>query len=219
MIKSVIFDLDGTLVYTLPDIAASVNAALKEQGFAERSLEEFCGFVGDGVAKMVERALPDAERTPKNCKKTLQSFRRHYAEHCVDSSRPYPGIEELLDSLKAAGMKLAVFSNKDQAFTETIVRSLFKGKFDVIVGARPSLPKKPDPTGAFFVMRKLRVNSDECFLVGDSANDMETASACGAVSIGVLWGYRSREELASSGARFICENPSKIAVILKEINQ
>ena len=216
MIKAVIFDLDGTLCYTLRDLANAVNYAVAEFGGEPYELDSFNMMVGDGMPVLIKRALPhlsDADR-----KKALKLFKKHYAEHCLDNTYIYDGIADCLSALRADGIKTAVFTNKDQSFAETIVRELIKVRFDMILGGKPSLPKKPEPEGAFMIARKLRVNTDECIIVGDSSNDMQTACACGSVGLGVLWGYRSREELIRSGARFLCDKPEDIVRIIREIN-
>lgn len=216
MIKAVIFDLDGTLCYTLRDLADAVNFAVKEFGGKPYELESFNMMVGDGMPVLIKRALPDLSDDER--KKALKLFKKYYADHCLDNTYVYEGIEDCLTALRKNGIKTAVFTNKDQSFAETIVRELIKVRFDMILGGKPSLPKKPEPEGAFMIARKLRVNTDECVIVGDSSNDMETACSCGSVGVGVLWGYRSRDELIRSGARFLCEKPQDIAKIVGEIN-
>ena len=216
MIKAAIFDLDGTLCYTLTDLANAVNFAVCEFGGKPHQIESFNKMVGDGMPVLIKRALPDADDA--TLKKALKVFKKHYAEHLLDNTYLYDGITETVKGLKEMGLKVAVFTNKDQSFAEQIVREFFGNSFDVILGGKPSLPKKPDPEGAFFIARKLRVNTDECAIIGDSSNDMETARACGALALGVPWGYRSVSELKNTGARFICETPNDILKIIGEIN-
>lgn len=216
MIKAAIFDLDGTLCYTLTDLANAVNFAVTEFGGEPHPLEKFNMMVGDGMPVLIKRALPLADES--TLKKALKVFKKHYSEHLLDNTYIYEGIQNLVCELKSMGIKTAVYTNKDHSFAETIVREFFGNKFDVILGGKPSLPKKPDPEGAFFIAKKLKVNTDECVIVGDSSNDMETARACGAVGLGVTWGYRSEEELVKTGARFIVNEPKEISKIIGEIN-
>lgn len=218
MIKAVFFDLDGTLCYTLKDLCDAVNYALGFMGCAPHKLEEFNPMVGDGIPTLIKRALPDTATDADN-KKALKLFNKYYAEHCTDNTYAYDGMCETVASLKKKGYKLGVLTNKNQAFAEMIVKHFYPKMFDVIIGHKPSLPKKPDPTGAFMLAGKFHVNTDECVIVGDSANDMVTASECGAISIGVLWGFRDETEIRGAGARFVCTKPSEIESIIDNINK
>ncbi len=217
MIKAVIFDLDGTLCNTLADLTAAVNEAISPYSSEKKSEAEVCSMIGDGIPMLLSRALGDAA-DERQKEKAYKTFKKYYSEHLTDNTYAYDGIEQTLSALKEMKLRLAVLTNKNQAFAEEIVKTLLPRKFDVILGAKPSMPKKPDPTGAFFVARKLKVNTDECVIVGDSANDINTASNCGAVSIGVPWGFRSVDELRANHARFIAAEPSEIAEIIKRIN-
>ncbi len=217
MIKAVIFDLDGTLCNTLADLTAAVNEAITHFSCEPKDEATVCGMIGDGIPVLLDRAL-GMKSSEKDKEKAYKIFKKYYSEHLTDKSYVYDGIEQTLAELKNMKLRLAVLTNKNHSFAEEIVKTLLPRKFDVIIGLKPSIPRKPDPTGAFFVAKKLKVNTDECVIVGDSANDVNTASNCGAVSIGVPWGFRSVDELRANHARFIASEPAEIVEIIKRIN-
>lgn len=216
MLKTVLFDLDGTLVNSLSDLATSSNFALSKMGFPVHETEKYKYFVGDGIPKLIERVLPQEMRTQEIHKKTLDIFMNHYRKHYVDKTIVYDGIKPLLSQL--GDYKLVVISNKAQEMAETVVNRLFgKEIFSIVCGKQEGYPAKPDPTLTLKIISDLGVGPDECVFVGDSGMDMAVAVNAGIKGIGVLWGFRQREELIENGASFIVQSPNEILEILKEI--
>lgn len=218
MIKAVLFDLDGTLADSLEDLADSTNYALKKAGFPTHETEEYKYFVGDGIPMLIERALPDGEKTAENKENCLEYFMSRYREHYFDKTRAYDGIIPLLKSLKKDGFKIAVISNKAQEMAEKVVKKLFGDIFDAVAGKREGYKTKPDPALTLQIIKELGVTPEVCALVGDSGMDMAAAANAGALGIGVLWGFRTKEELQKNGAGYIAEKPSEIYNIIREIN-
>ena len=216
MIKAVLFDLDGTLVNSLSDLAASTNFALTKFGFPTHETENFKIFVGDGMAKLIERALPEDKRDMETINTTLDIFMEHYRAHYVDETVPYDGILELLDKL--TGVKKAVISNKADEMAIHLTRKLLGERFDIVCGKREGYPTKPDPTLTLEIIEKLGVAPNECIFVGDSGMDMAVAKNSGCIALGVIWGFRSEEELLLNGADYIAKKPAEILQIIKEIN-
>lgn len=216
MIKAVLFDLDGTLVNSLSDLAASTNFALTKFGFPTHETEKYKYFVGDGMAKLIERALPEDKRDMETINTTLDIFMEHYRAHYVDETVPYDGILELLDKL--TGVKKAVISNKADEMAIHLTRKLLGERFDIVCGKREGYPTKPDPTLTLEIIEKLGVAPNECIFVGDSGMDMAVAKNSGCVALGVIWGFRSEEELLLNGADYIAKKPAEILEIIKEIN-
>lgn len=217
MIKAVLFDLDGTLVNSIEDLAASTNFALRKFGYLTHETEKYKYFVGDGIPKLIERALPENSRDNETRAKVLDSFMEHYRLHFADKTAVYEGINQLLDSLKGMGLKLAVVSNKAQEMALTVVEKLLGGKFDTVSGKQEGFPTKPDPALTLKIIGELGVTPQECVLVGDSGMDAAAAVNAGCIGIGVLWGFRTKDELLQNGANYIAEKPHQIIGILKEI--
>ena len=190
----VIFDLDGTLLNTLDDLAASANRALARAGFPTRSTEEVRRFIGGGVSRLIHRAVP--EGTPERvCEAVLADFKRDYTENVNVHTRPYPGIAELLVRLRAAGVRTAVNSNKVDNATQLLCRAHFEGLLDMALGEVAGIPRKPAPDGAQRIMEALNVAPDKALYVGDGDADLLTAQNAGIDCAWVSWGYRRREEL------------------------
>jgi phosphoglycolate phosphatase len=211
MTKLIIFDLDGTLIDSLADLAASVNHVLRMHGFPEHSLDEYRYFVGNGVIKLLERALPENSRGKELLLCLFEEFIRYYTVHRADFTTPYPGIPALLEELKRRGKLLAVASNKNHFSVEAMTRLYFGHvPFDFVHGHREGVPPKPDPSIAREILHEAGVVPGDTFFVGDSGVDMQTARAAGIRSIGVTWGFRSCEELRENGADFIVETPREI---------
>ncbi len=209
-----VFDMDGTILDTLEDLAASLNFALKGEGFPTRTLDEVRNFVGNGVRKLVERGVPGTASAAE-IDEVYAAFIVHYKEHCADSTRPYDGILSLLKQLKKAGCKTAVVSNKaDFAVKELCVR-YFDGLFDAAVGERPGVKKKPAPDSVNEVLRLLSKDKADTVYIGDSEVDIETADNAGLSCISIDWGFRDRGFLIAHGAKFIVSAPEELARMVK----
>ena len=207
--KTYIFDLDGTLLDTLNDLHASCNYALRTHGMPERSLEEVKQFVGNGVKKLMERAIPNGLENPL-FEETLQTFRQHYLLHNLDTTLPYPGIMEMLQQLKAQGKRIAVVSNKFYAATQDLCKHFFGDTIQVAIGEREDIKKKPAPDTVLEALRQLQVTRQDAVYVGDSEVDVETARNSGIPCISVLWGFRSKSFLLSHGATTFIETPNEL---------
>ncbi len=221
MIKAVLFDLDGTLVNTLGDLALSVNHVLENHGYPTHKVEAYKYFVGNGNEVMMRRALPEEKRGDKDYVLKLRSeFYEYYKNHCADVSSLYNGIEEMLSALKDEGVLVAIVTNKAQTMTDVLVPKLLnKNIFSAIIGQRDGIPTKPEIQMPFLAMSEMDVNPDECLFVGDSGTDMETGRNCGNIPVGVLWGFRDEEELKNAGARYIVSSPSEIVELIRNINE
>ncbi len=215
MIKAVLFDLDGTLVNSLEDLANSTNYALSKFGFPMHETEKYKYFVGDGMPKLIERVLPESERNDDIKQKVFDCFFDHYREHYCDKTDVYDGIMELINNLKLRGIKMAVVSNKAEEMAVTVVNKLFQNSFDIVCGKRDGYPAKPDASLTLKVINDLGVSSSECLFVGDSGMDMAAAVNANCLGVGVLWGFRTEEELLSNGANYIIESPLELMEIIK----
>ena len=211
--KAIIFDLDGTLTDTLEDLYLSTNFALRSCELPERSLDEVRRFVGNGVRKLIERAVPEGTDAKKT-EECFETFRAHYVIHCQDHTCLYPGIASLLTALHAKGYKMAVVSNKLQAGVTELAGLFFHGIIDVAIGEQPGIPRKPAPDMAFEALRQLGVDASEAVYVGDSDVDLQTAFSAGLPCISVLWGFRNRDFLVAHGATTLVENPRDILSIV-----
>ena len=217
MIKAILFDLDGTLVNSLADLADSTNFALQKLNFPTHETEEYKYLVGDGIPKLIERALPENERTEENRSKCLELFMSHYREHYFDKTNAYDGIKELLSALKADGFKIAVISNKAQEMAQKVVDKVFGDIFDAVAGKREGYKTKPDPALTLEVIKELGVTPESSVLVGDSGMDMAAAVNAKTTRIGELWGFRTETELRQNGADYIADTTAQILNIIKEI--
>jgi len=214
--QGIVFDLDGTLLDTLEDLANSMNSVLQRHGFPQHPLESYKYFVGDGVENLVHRALPEDKRDQTILPEYVAAMRDEYGGRWMEKTHPYPGIPELLDRLSARGIKMAIFSNKQDEFTQvTVNRFLSKWRFEVVVGARPSVPKKPDPTIPLKISRTIGIPAAALLYAGDTNTDMQTANAAGMYAVGVLWGFRQADELLENGANVLVKEPSEILDLLK----
>ena len=205
-----IFDLDGTLLDTLHDLASSVNYALQTHGMPTHSVDAIRGFVGNGVRLLMERAVPDGAQNPQ-FEAAFATFRQHYMQHSLDTTCPYPGIAEMLHQLKQRGCRLAVVSNKMMAATQDLVRHFFP-EIEVAIGEHEAegIRKKPAPDTVFQALRQLGVGKEQAVYVGDSDVDLQTARNSGLPCISVLWGFRSRDFLLAHGATTFAERPVDI---------
>ena len=219
MIKAVLFDLDGTLVNSIEDLADAANYGLSMLNFPTHETEKYKYFVGNGMPDLIRRVLPEDKRDSDTHSKLFDIFVKRYQEHFFDKTRAYDGIEELLTELRKMGMKLAVISNKAEAFTLQVVDKALGDKFDEVYGKREGYPTKPDPRLTLELMKKLGVSPEECVLVGDSGMDMAASVNAGCIGIGALWGFRTKEELQSNGAVYVAQKPMQVIEIIKEINR
>ncbi len=213
--QAVLFDLDGTLLDTLDDLADATNHALRELGFAEHPVEAFKYFIGDGVDNLVRRVLPPEHRDTATLLQCGQQMRKHYAQCWATKTRPYPGILELLDALSVRGVPMAILSNKPDEFTKLCVARLLPDwYFKVVVGASDRLPKKPDPAGALEIAAQLHLPPAAVLYLGDTNTDMQTAVAAGMFPVGALWGFRTAEELTTHGAKVLLPKPQDLLELL-----
>ncbi len=214
--KAVLFDLDGTLINTLEDLAAASNHALAAYGYPPRPVEDFKLLAGNGVAVMLERAMPEGERTPRRIAALKEKFLEYYGLHYADKTAPYAGVPELLRTLKVKGYKRAVVTNKVEEMAKVILNKLYPNCFDLILGQREGVPTKPDPTLAHMAMKELGVSPEECVFMGDSGVDIQTAVNSGALPVGVLWGFREEPELLRNGAKRLIGRAEELLNILEE---
>ena len=206
--KAVLFDLDGTLLDTLDDLADSMNAALATLGAPQHPAAAYRYFVGDGVVELCRRVLPADRRDEATVKAAAAAMRDAYGQRWAVKTRPYPGVPELLDGLTARGVAMAVLSNKNNDFTRLCVEKMLgRWRFGVVQGLDETIHKKPDPSGALSVARRLKTEPADFLYLGDTNTDMKTAVAAGMFPVGALWGFRTAEELTASGAKTLIANP------------
>ena len=206
--KAVLFDLDGTLLDTIEDIGDAVNRVLEQNGFPAHNLDTYSRFVGDGAANLISRALPEDKRIDTIIRPCLDAFLEDYGKNWNVKTRPYEGIPELLDTLTSRGLKMAVLSNKPHRHTKKCMDGfLFDWSFDVVFGQRDDVPRKPDPAGALEIAEQLHISPADFLYLGDTETDLKTSIAAGMFPVGVLWGFRSAEELKESGAKVLIKSP------------
>lgn len=215
MKKLVIFDLDGTLLNTIADLALSTNYALNKLGYPTHEVEAYNFMVGNGINKLFERALPEGEKTEENVLRVRKEFVPFYDMHNADESRPYPGIPELLSHLQDAGIQVAVASNKYQAATQKLIAHYFPTiKFTAVFGQRDGVNVKPDPTIVFDILKIANIEKNDVLYVGDSGVDMQTAANAGVTACGVTWGFRPRAELEEFNPAYIVDSAKEIECLL-----
>lgn len=207
--KLAIFDLDGTILDTLEDLTDAVNYALGKCDYPLRTIEEVRRFVGNGIRKLIERAVP-AGLTEQEIDGVHQTFSDYYQQHCADKTRPYEGILPLLERLRAAGCLTAVVSNKADVAVQPLCRQYYEGLFDYAVGEREGIRRKPAPDAVLEVLRRLEVDAADAIYIGDSEVDIQTAANAGLSSIIVTWGFRDRAYLESRGGRRFVDSPEEI---------
>jgi phosphoglycolate phosphatase len=213
--RAVLFDLDGTLLDTLDEIGASMNEVLGRLGLPGHGMDRYRVFVGDGIETLAHRVLPEDRRTPEVLAAAVADMKRTYAKRWERGSRPFGGIPGLLDELAARGLRLAVYSNKPHEFTVLMVqRMLPRWRFEVVYGAQPDLPRKPDPAGALRIAREMGLEPADFLYCGDTDTDMRTAVAAEMVPVGVLWGFRDEDELRANGARVVIREPRELLDLL-----
>ena len=218
-IRAALFDMDGTLAYTLEDIAGAMNRVLSRRGYPTLPVEAYGRLVSEGIPALVTRALPPENRDAGTVALCTKSFDQEYAGQVGVRARAYPGIREMLDALAARGVKRAVFSNSQDDLVRRLALGLFPaGTFEVVRGAKDGIPPKPDPQGALAVAASLGVRPQEFLYLGDSGVDMQTAIAASMFPVGALWGYRSREELLTSGAKALIDHPQGLLAWLEGVD-
>jgi phosphoglycolate phosphatase len=213
--RGVVFDLDGTLLDTLADLADSMNAVLISLGQTPHAEARYRYFVGDGMEMLARRALGLDTGEDEQVSLCMERMAAEYASRWHHKTRPYAGVPEMLDALKARGIPMSVFSNKPDSFTLLTVQKLLPGWFfSPVRGAREGFPRKPDPLGALEIAAELRLEPKEIAYVGDTNTDMKTATAAGMLAIGVSWGFREADELTASGAACVIDHPSELPELL-----
>lgn len=214
MIDTVIFDLDGTLLNTLEDLKDSTNFALKNFGYPQRSLDEVRQSVGNGVAKLIERAIPDGKNNPdfEDC---LKIFKENYAKNMYNKTAPYEGIIDMLKALRAGNIKTAVVSNKFDLAVKELCKKYFEGLIDTAIGESENVRKKPAPDSVFKAMDILKSPREKCIYAGDSDVDIHTAKNAGIECISVTWGFRGKDFLIKNGGTIFVDSPQEILEILK----
>lgn len=218
MIRLCIFDLDGTLINSLYDLAAAMNHALENNGLAPYEPERYRFMVGSGISVLADRAMGQAAQDEALKARILRDFSEYYTAHCLDFTMPYPEIPAMLSELEKSGIMYAVNSNKPEPFAKQIIMSLFPdASFSAIVGKRDDIERKPSPDGVLEILSKTGTQKSECIYIGDSNVDAFTAQNAGTAFCGVSWGFRTKEELLSAGAEFIADTPSDIIAHIKEL--
>lgn len=219
MIKAIIFDLDGTLADTMPDLQTAMNAMLMRLGYKTRTRADLLMAINNGAREFVRKSLPqEVQGIDFIIDSAIEAYEDEYAKCYAEKSAPFDGIEALLMNLKANGIKIAVLSNKQDPFVKDIIAKLFDRKlFSYIQGQQPKLPRKPNPTAALMIAKNMGVKPSRCLFVGDSDVDMETAKNAGMRSVGVSWGYRETSILEEAGAKFIVKSPDEIIGIVESL--
>ena len=213
--RAVIFDLDGTLLDTLDDIAKAANGALSSMGFATHPRDAYKLFVGEGMVSLAMQALPEGARDEETVGKWIPLVKDAFRKSWPGKTRPYDGISELLDSLSSRGMKLAILSNRPDDLTRMMAETMLsRWNFYPIAGAKDGNPSKPDPTVALRIAGELRMRPADCLFLGDSNVDMQASAAAGMFPVGALWGFRTREELLAHGAKKLVSHPVELLEVL-----
>lgn len=214
MYKLAIFDMDGTLLNTLADLAMSCNYALSEGGFPTHGEDEYKAFVGRGPIYLIENALPENARDEATIKRTRQIFEDYYSEHSMDLTKPYDGTLEMLNAVRGSGMKISIYSNKPHDKAVPLAELFFDSLYDSIAGFRDGVPPKPEPDTGREIMRRFGVTAKETVYIGDSDIDMQAAKNLGVYAVGVTWGFRTRTDLENSGADVIVDKMDDLIKII-----
>lgn len=215
--EAVVFDLDGTLLNTLEDLTNSVNAALSAYGHPQKTIEQIRTYVGNGIRNLMKRSIAGGEEDP-DFEKIFQAFKEHYKVHCQDKTKPYDGIMELLQTLKARGIKMAIVSNKADFAVKELNEYYFKGFDMVAIGEREGISRKPAPDSVFQALKELGVPAERAVYVGDSDVDLETARNAKIPCISVLWGFRDEQLLKEHGAAYFANTTEEICSLLEQIS-
>jgi len=213
--KAILFDLDGTLLDTLEDIGNAVNRVLSAHQFPTHPIDAYRMFAGEGEVILVTRALPEDKRDQETLRCCLEAYRADYNRNWHVKTKPYDGVTDMLNALTERGLKRAVLSNKPHELAQRCVAKLLPNRgFDVILGQRDGVPLKPDPTAALEVVHTLDISPADCLCLGDTAVDIQMAFRAGMLPVGALWGFRTAQELRTSGAELLIERPSEVLEIL-----
>lgn len=212
---AIIFDLDGTLLDTLDDLGDSMNSVLAKTGYPTHPIDAYRYFIGDGIEKLVYRALPKDHRDDESVARSKEAMDAEYAKRWNTKTKPYVGVPQLLDELTRRQVPSAILSNKPEPFTILTVKELLSAwSFYPIRGARPDTPRKPDPAGALAIIAELGASPADCLYLGDTDTDMKTAVAAGMYAVGATWGFRPGEELEASGAQSLIDEPTGLLELL-----
>lgn len=213
--KTVVFDLDGTLLDTLDDLADSMNSVLEKHSYPIHEADAYKYFIGNGLRNLVQMTFPEDKRDVENIDRGLSAMRKEYSIRWNNKTKPYKGIADMLNALVDKGLRITVLSNKADDFTKLMVGKLLpEWDFELVFGERQGIPKKPDPAGALEIAQKLGVQPQDCLYLGDTGVDMKTAVSAGMYPVGVLWGFRKAEELVENGARVIIAEPAAVLDLL-----
>ena len=217
MINTIIFDLDGTLLNTLEDLKDSTNFTLSRYNYSTRTEDEVRSFVGNGVDKLIERAIPEGASNPQ-FKECVKTFKEYYSKNMYNKTSPYAGIIDLVAELNKNNYKVAVVSNKFDKAVKELCEKYFNGKIQIAIGESENVRKKPSPDSVLEVINHLGVKKEETVYVGDSEVDIKTARNAELIIVGVTWGFRSRETLINAGADYIIDSPNDLLTLIKKIN-
>lgn len=214
--KAVLFDLDGTLLDTIDDLADSMNLVLASHGLKTYPVKDYFYFVGDGMEKLILRVLGEAAQDLNLVRLCFNEMHQLYQKKMLEKTKPYSGILELLSQLQSLSFRMAILSNKPDAMTKSIVKHFFPGQiFELVLGARPDFNKKPDPAAALYLASEMQLAAETFLYLGDTNTDMQTAVSAGMFPVGVLWGFRSEDELKKSGAKLLLQNPMDLIHFIK----
>jgi len=214
--KAVLFDLDGTLIDSLRDIAQSMNTALDSLKFPKHPVDNYKKMVGDGIEMLVKRALPEGVSDEKTVRNGTGIMKEEYSKNWNVYTKPYPGIDEMLTALRNFGIRMSIFSNKPHDFTRlTVDGLLYKRQFEIVLGVKDGVPKKPSPDGALYIAEKMSLETSDFLYLGDTATDMKTAVSAGMFPAGALWGFRDKDELIKGGAMELLEKPGDIIKLIQ----
>jgi len=214
--RAVLFDLDGTLLDTVDDLADSANAIFERAGFPKHPVSAYKIFVGEGLRRFIERALPADALDEETILRTMDAMREEYGRRWADKTRPYDGVNAMLDRLAELGVRASILSNKPDDFTKKCVAKLLPDRdFEIVMGAREGVPRKPDPAGAVEIASQMGLGAAEFLYLGDTNIDMRTALPAGMFAVGALWGFRDEAELREAGAQELVRTPAEVIALLE----